>query len=197
MASTSSASSVGKRPVPAITPSRPVVFGGGEPPPPSRALAIVPHNATTLLRWHRRFVAKRWTPSCRAGRPPIHRDVRELVLCLANENPRWRYQRIVGQLKGSASRYRRRRCGHGFAKAASGRSVLAQARPGANSYDRIGKACSPSISSPWRRSGGNGSTWSPKRMTRVLSVHIVSTGFDGWLAHLAADLGIDADGPAY
>ena len=54
----------------------------------------------TLLRWHRRLIAKRWTYSDRRGRRPIRRDVRTLVLRLAGENPRWGYQRIVGELKG-------------------------------------------------------------------------------------------------
>ena len=54
----------------------------------------------TLLRWHRRLAAKRWTSARPVGRPPLQRDTRELVLRLARENPLWGYQRIVGELKG-------------------------------------------------------------------------------------------------
>jgi putative transposase len=62
-----------------------------------RSFFITP---TTLLRWHRRLVAKRWTYPARVGRPPIGSEIRELVLRLARENPRWGYQRIAGELRG-------------------------------------------------------------------------------------------------
>ncbi len=54
----------------------------------------------TLLRWHRRLVARRWTYAVRIGRPPVGGEIRELVLRLARENPRWGYQRIVGEING-------------------------------------------------------------------------------------------------
>jgi putative transposase len=54
----------------------------------------------TLLRWHRELVRKKWTygKTGKPGRPMIDPEVRDLILRLAGENPRWGCVRIKGEL---------------------------------------------------------------------------------------------------
>ena len=58
------------------------------PRPSWRSFLVTP---ATLLRWHRRLIATRWTYGGRNGRAPIGGEIRALVLRLARENPRWGY----------------------------------------------------------------------------------------------------------
>ena len=68
-------------------------------PPPLRRIRLV--SPRTLLRWHQQLVARRWTyPHRRPGRPPTAPAIRDLVLQMARENPRWGYRRIQGELIG-------------------------------------------------------------------------------------------------
>ena len=68
-------------------------------PRPQRAGWLI--TPDTLLRWHRRRIARHWTqPTRPAGRPPATAENRRLVLEMARENPTWGYRRITGELAG-------------------------------------------------------------------------------------------------
>ncbi len=55
----------------------------------------------TLLRWHRELIARKWDHSDKrqsVGRPRVGRQIVDLTLRLARENPAWGYDRIQGVL---------------------------------------------------------------------------------------------------
>jgi putative transposase len=52
----------------------------------------------TILHWHRRLIAKKWTYPHRLGRPPLDDVVAVLIERMARENFNWGYQRIQGEL---------------------------------------------------------------------------------------------------
>jgi transposase len=55
----------------------------------------------TILRWYRRFVAKKYDGSRkrRSGRPRTKQAIAELVVRMANDNPTWGYTRIRDVLR--------------------------------------------------------------------------------------------------
>ena len=80
--------------------SRSAAAYGAEPGPATARLERLSGATGDALALARQLAARRWTyPPRRPGWPPIRRDVRELVLRLARENPSWGYVRIVGELR--------------------------------------------------------------------------------------------------
>ena len=55
----------------------------------------------TLLRWYRYLIAAKYDGSKNRspGRPPTAKDIRELMVRMARENPTWGYTRLQGALK--------------------------------------------------------------------------------------------------
>ena len=55
----------------------------------------------TLLRWHRKLIAKKYDGVAKrnTGRPPVRKEIRDLVTRMARANSGWGYTRIVGVLK--------------------------------------------------------------------------------------------------
>jgi hypothetical protein len=55
----------------------------------------------TILGWYRKLIANKFNGSRfrnRVGRPRVAEEIERLVVSMANENPSWGYDRIVGAL---------------------------------------------------------------------------------------------------
>ena len=68
--------------------------------------AVVLVTPETVLRWHRELVRRTWscsTPQA-TGRPPLNDETTALILRLAQENPRWGYGKIQGELRKLGTR---------------------------------------------------------------------------------------------
>ena len=67
--------------------------------PRVRWAEVFPVTPTTLLTWHRRLAAGKYTSTRRPpGRPPTAAAVKDLIMRMARENPRWGHRRIQGEL---------------------------------------------------------------------------------------------------
>jgi len=89
-----------QHPRPRMSPADRALFAGLVRLLPRSRRAGLVVSPRTVLRWHRDLVRRRWAqPRVRYGRPSVDAEVLRLVLRLATENPRWGYQRIVGELR--------------------------------------------------------------------------------------------------
>src|SRR5262245_36450476 len=100
----------------------------------------------TILTWYRRLIAQKFDGSkhrSHPGRPRVGREVTDLIIRMARENPGWGYDRIVGALANLAMLFPIRRWAMSYAVTAlplhpSG----AKARLGSSSLHAIW-TCSP------------------------------------------------------
>jgi hypothetical protein len=104
----------------------------------------------TILRWHRRLIAKKWTYPHRVGRPPVEDAVAVLIERMARENSSWGYQRIQGELLSSATAWEPQRSavfssGCGYLRRRSGTPT----GHGGSSCAPRRQRCWPATSSTW------------------------------------------------
>src|ERR1700682_994419 len=60
--------------------------------------AVVNVQPATVVRWHRLGWRIFWRWKCRAGRPPIPVELRNLIRRMATENPLWGEETIANEL---------------------------------------------------------------------------------------------------
>jgi len=54
----------------------------------------------TVLRWQKHLIKRFWTYKTknRVGRPPVHSDIKQIILSMKNDNLYWGYKKIQGEL---------------------------------------------------------------------------------------------------
>ena len=108
---------------------------------------------STVLRWHRELIARRWTyPPNGRDRRGLDEEIVALVVRLARENPRWGYVRIVGECRSLGCGLRRLRYGGSCTGMVLGRHRAAAGRPGVSS-------CAPRLVGCWRRISSRWRQW--------------------------------------
>ena len=60
--------------------------------------ALVVVKPDTLIGWHRKGFTLFWRGKSRPGRPPLKREIRELIVRMARENPTWGQMRVAAEL---------------------------------------------------------------------------------------------------
>lgn len=78
-----------------------MIMAAFRPHLPRSAWAGLLVKPETVLGWHRALVRRTWAAyrgRPRRGRPPISKEVRQLIIRLARENPGWGYFRVRGEL---------------------------------------------------------------------------------------------------
>jgi hypothetical protein len=109
---------------------------------------------STLLRWHRELIRRRWTyPTNGRSRRALDPEVVDLVLRLARENPAGDIYASSANAANSACAYQRPRCEPSCAVIAWDRRHDAAARPGHSSCAARRPERSRVTFSPSRRSG--------------------------------------------
>jgi hypothetical protein len=105
----------------------------------------------TLLRWHKRLVARKWTQPRPTGRPPISDELVMLILRLAGENRTWGVVRIQGEL---------RRLGHRVAASTIGKILRTHRVPPSRlRHDAWRRSCVPRLAASWRSTSSPSTPW--------------------------------------
>lgn len=58
----------------------------------------------TILRWHRKLVARKWTNQAGVGRHGVMKTIEDFAVRMAKDNPSWGYRRIEGALRNLGHR---------------------------------------------------------------------------------------------